>query len=130
MREKAVFVEVEALRGRKSGRVVSPVALEIHVRAVDHSVRTACPAFITDDGLNSIASGQVTTMAALELCLAGLWHRAKNGYVVSDFDLIDHMSACEARRRLRSMRSLWARRALDACRRSWDAINRENFIPL
>ena len=71
---------------------MSPLALEIHVRAVDHSVHTECPAFISDTSLDGIAPARVTTMAALELCLAEVWHRAQDGYVIADFDLIDHLS--------------------------------------
>jgi hypothetical protein len=130
MREKAVFVEVGLLRGRKARPVVSTTALEIHVRSVDHSVRTAFPAFISDEELDTIAPGPVTTMAAIELCLADLWHRAKDGYVIADFDFIDHMAAGAARRRLRAVRSTWTRKALHAGRRFWDALNRDNFVPL
>jgi hypothetical protein len=130
MREKSVFIEVATLRGRTSGPAVSAVALEIHVRAIDHTVHTPFPAFISDEDLDTIASGQVTTIAALELCLAGMWHRAKDGYVVSDFDFIDHMSAGPVLRRLRRMRSRWTRNTVSACRHAWEVLNRDNFVPL
>jgi hypothetical protein len=119
MRDKVVYAEIETLRGRGKGAALSPVALEIHVRAVDHTVHTMWPAFISDEGLDAIAPARVTTMAALELCLAEVWHRAKDGYVIADFDLIDHMSASPARRRVQA-----------ACRRLWRELNSEKFIPL
>jgi hypothetical protein len=130
MREKSVFIEVETLRGRTAGPAVSAVALEIHVRVVDHTVHTAFPAFISDEDLDAIAPGPITTIVALEMCLAGMWHRAKDGYVISDFDFIDHMSASVARRRMKAARHRWTRRTIDACRRGWRAVNRENFVPL
>jgi hypothetical protein len=130
MHEWSVFNEVATLRGRTTGPAVSIVALEIHVRAIDHTVHTAYPAFVSDDDLDMIAPGQVTTIAALELCLAGLWHRAKDGYVVSDFDFIEHMSASPVRRRLRMIRTNWGRKTRTACHHAWDVLNRENFVPL
>lgn len=119
MRDNAVYAEVETLRDRGKGPVLSPVALEIHVRAVAHSVRTSCPAFIADEALDTIAPARVTTMAALELCLAEVWHRARDGYVIADFDLIDHMSTSPTRRFLAAV-----------CRRVWRELNGERFIPL
>ncbi|CAN5698356.1 hypothetical protein BH09ACT7_BH09ACT7_01300 [soil metagenome] len=130
MHEWSVFSEVEKLRGRTNGSAVSIVALEIHVRAIDRSVHTTFPAFVPDDDLDMIAPGQVTTIAALELCLAGMWHRAKDGYVVSDFDFIEHMSMGPVRRRLRSARSRWTKRTIAACHHAWDVLNRDNFVPL
>jgi len=119
MRDDAVYAEVETLRERAKAPTLSPIALEIHVRAVDHTVHTTCPAFISDEALDAIAPARVTTMAALELCLAEVWHRAKDGYVIADFDLIDHMSESPTRRRL-----------LAFCRRLWRELNSEKFIPL
>ncbi|MET0699500.1 MAG: hypothetical protein ABWY93_07525 [Mycobacterium sp.] len=130
MHEWSVFSEVEQLRARPDGPAVSIVALEIHVRAIDRTVHTVFPAFVSDDDLDVIAPGQVTTIAALELCLAGLWHRAKGGYVVSDLDFIEHMSMGPVRRRLRAARSRWARRTATACHHAWDVLNRDNFVPL
>jgi hypothetical protein len=106
------------LRVRAKAPALSPIALEIHVRAVDHTVHTTCPAFISDEALDAIAPARVTTMAALELCLAEVWHRAKDGYVIADFDLIDHMSESPTRRHL-----------LAFCRRLWRELNSEKFIP-
>ena len=119
MRDDAIYAEVETLRERGKAPSLSAMALEIHVRAVDHTVHTSCPAFISDDVLDTIAPGRVTTMAALELCLAEVWHRAKDGYVIADFDLIDHMSESPTRRRLRAV---W--------HRLWRELNSEKFIPL
>ena len=102
---KSVFIEVEALSRRNNLRSVSPLALEIHVRAVGRSVRTANPALISDAGLDAIAPGHVTTMAAVELCLAGLWHRTTNGYggyVIADPELIDHMAEVRVLRRFKA----------------------------
>jgi hypothetical protein len=130
MREKTVYIEVETLRGRGNGPAVSAVALEIHVRVVDHTVQTAFPAFISDEDLDAIAPGPITTIVALEMCLAGMWHRAKDGYVISDFDFIDHMSASVARRRIRAAQTRWTRRLVDACVHGWRAVNRDNFVPL
>lgn len=118
MRDKVVYDEVAVLRKKKRSQQVSATALELHVRAVDRSVRTDCPVFVSDAMLDEIAPPQVSTMAALELSLAGLWDRARGGYVVSDLDLIDRLGAGAVRRRLTS-----------AVRRSWRAINRDNFIP-
>ncbi|MCP9274709.1 hypothetical protein [Mycolicibacterium arenosum] len=122
MRTKTVFTEVEALLCRDEFRYVSPLALEIHVRAVARCVRGANPAFIADTGLDAIAPGPVTTLAAAELCLAGVWHRAGSGYggyVISDDQLIDHLAEAPLLRGLKA-----------ACRRWWRELNSERFIPL
>jgi hypothetical protein len=122
MRNRTVFTEVETLRSRTKRPSVSALALEIHVRAVARTVRTANPAFISDAGLDAIAPGRVTTMAAVELCLAGLWHRTTNGYggyVIADADLIDHMTVPSSIRRIKA-----------ACRRLWRELNSEKVIPL
>ncbi|WP_319452775.1 MULTISPECIES: hypothetical protein [unclassified Mycobacterium] len=122
MRVKSVFTEVETLLCRNNMRDVSPLALEIHVRAVGRSVRTANPAFISDAGLDAIAPGHATTMAAVELCLAGLWHRTTNGYggyVIADAELIDYMAEVPVLRRFKVF-----------CRKLWRELNSEKFIPL
>ena len=122
MRTKTVFTEVEALLCRDEFRWVTPLALEIHVRAVARSVRGADPAFISDRDLDSTAPGPVTTLAAVELCLAGVWHRTSSGdggYVVSDDALIDHLSEPPLLRRVRA--------ALRGLRRE---LTSERFIPL
>jgi hypothetical protein len=122
MRTKSVFSEVETLLCRDAFRYVSPLALEIHVRTVGRTVRTANPAFVSDAGLDAIAPGRVTTMAAVELCLAGLWHRTATGYggyVIADADLIDHMSTSSVLRRVKA-----------ACQSLWRELNSERVIPL
>ncbi|WP_199254961.1 hypothetical protein [Mycolicibacterium mengxianglii] len=119
MRDKTIYDEVAVLRARKRSRGVSPMALELHVRAIDRSVHTDCPVFVSDALLDEIAPGHVTTIAALELTLAGLWDRARDGYVVSDLELIDRLGGNPLRRALTS-----------GLRRCWQALNRDNFIPL
>lgn len=123
MRERALFVEVEALRGAERAQAVSIAALEIHVLAVERAVRTDRPAFVSDECLDALAPGRVTTMAALELCLAGLWRRVDvghdPGYVVADPDLIDHLAIPG-----------WRRTVAAALRRVWHALNSETVIPL
>lgn len=105
---------MEALRDSGRGAYVSAPALEIHVRAVDRSVRTRRPGFVSDVILDAVAPGSVTTLAALELCLAGLWHRVGAGYVVDDADLIAHLTAGPVRR---------------LARRAWRYLNSEPVIP-
>lgn len=119
MRDKVVYDEVAVLRAKKRSQWVSPTALELHVRAIARTVHTDCPVFVSDDLLDEIAAGPVSTMAALELTLSGLWDRARGGYVVSDLDLIDRLGTGAARRRLTSMLRRW-----------WQVLNRDNFIPL
>ena len=114
-----VFTEVAALRADTARPVVSPAALEVHVRAVCHLAQSTRAQFIDDAGLDAIASGPVTTMAAIELCLAGWWRRLDGGYVVVDQELIDALSHGRARRRLGA-----------ALRRVWTELNSERFIPL
>ncbi|MEZ0051761.1 hypothetical protein ABIA30_002769 [Mycobacterium sp. MAA66] len=114
MHNKALSAELEALRGSQRGCHVSAVALEVHVRAVYRSVRTRSPAFVPDFSLDAIASGSVTTMAALELCLAGLWHRCGDGYLVDDPDLIAHLSVGPVRR---------------LARKAWRYLNSESVLP-
>jgi predicted PolB exonuclease-like 3'-5' exonuclease len=73
-------------------------------------------------GLDAIAPGNVTTMAAVELCLAGLWHRTTNGYggyVIADAELIDHMAQVPLLRGFKAV-----------CRRVWRELTSERFIPL
>jgi hypothetical protein len=119
MRDSAVYAEIVTLRDRRRALTLSPLALEIHVRAADHSVHTECAAFISDTSLDGIAPARITTMAALELCLAEVWHRAEDGYVIADVDLIEHLSVSRTRRRLRSV-----------LHRLWRELNSERFIPL
>ena len=118
MHDMAVFMEVATLRSKPTGRDVSLSALEMHVRVVDHSVHTGCPGFITDRGLDVVAPGPATTLAAVELCLVGWWRRIDGGYVISDDELIAHIS-----------QSSWTGKLKAACRRVWKALNSETFLP-
>jgi len=86
------------LQNRERSALLSTLALEIHVRAVADRTGSDYPAFVPDGRLDAIASGRVTTMAALELCMAGMWYRAVDGYVIADLDLVEHL-ARPARRR-------------------------------
>lgn len=111
---KALLAEMGALRDSRRGAHVSATAIELHVRAVSHSVRTRRPAFVADAALDLIASGSVTTVAALELWMAGLWQRVPGGYLIDDRELIAHLSAGPVRR--------WVRRV-------WLNLNSESVIP-
>lgn len=119
MDDGSLFYEVASRRADRSRQVLSPASLEIHVRVIDHLAHTTGTNFIADGGLDELAPGQVTTMAALELSLAGWWRRLDGGYVIADQELIDAMS--------RSPR--W-RRFGASCRRLWKALNSETVIPL
>ena len=112
MRDNVVFAEVRSLLSRERSAQVAPITLEIHVRAVADSVGTPFPAFVPDERLDAIAPGPVTTLAALELCLAGLWYRASDGYVIADLDLVERLSRPVGRRRVR-----------DACRWVWEMLS-------
>jgi hypothetical protein len=119
VRDKVVYGEVALLRAKKRSQNVSVAALELHVRALDRTVHSDCPVFVSDAVLDQIAPAQVSTMAALELSLAGLWDRSHGGYIVSDLDLIERLATNPVRRTLAA-----------ALRRSWNLLNRDNFIPL
>jgi hypothetical protein len=122
MHDMAVFMEVATLRAKPTGRDVSLSALEMHVRVVDYTVHTECPGFISDRGLDVVAPGALTTMAAVELCLVGWWRRLDGGYVISDDELIKHMA-----------QSTWTRKVVAkvaaASRRVWKALNSESVLP-
>jgi hypothetical protein len=126
VRDRTVYNEVELLRRRVDYPAVSDAALEIHVRAVDNSARTRRPEYVSDVALDALASGHITTLAALELTLARLWRRTTDGYVVCDLELIDHLSTGEAQRA--SLR--WIRSAGAALARCWRVLNSETVIPL
>jgi hypothetical protein len=114
MYSKALLAEMEALRDSRRGAHVSATALELHVRAVERSVRTRHPAFVSDAILDAVAPGSVTTVAALELWVAGLWRRTEGGYLVDDRELIAHLSVGPVRR--------WGRRV-------WSYLTSEPVIP-
>ena len=111
---KALLAEMEALRDSRRGAHVSATAIELHVRSVYQSVRTPRPTFVSDAALDALAPGSVTTPAALELWMAGLWQRVPGGYLVVDRELIAHLSAGPVRR---------------FARRVWLNLNSESIIP-
>src|ERR1700712_2940249 len=119
MDDRSVFFEVEALRADRSRPILSPASLEVHVRVVDHLAHTTGTNFITDEILDTLAHGRVTTMAAIELSLAGWWRRLDGGYVIVDQELIDALSHHPTRRRIGA-----------TCRRWWRFLNSESVIPL
>lgn len=114
-----VLAEVDAIQQTTRGQSVSRAALEIHVRAVERSVRTRYPAFVSYADLDGVAVGPATTLAALELCLNGLWVQGRDGYVIADIELIERLSHSPLPRAL-----------AQACRRLWRALNSESVIPL
>ena len=70
------------------------------------------------DGLDLVAPGPATTLAAIELCLAGFWRRIDGAYVIADDELIRELS-----------RSTWTRKLAAAGRRVWKALNSDLFLP-
>lgn len=119
MNDDSVFSEVAALRADGPRAVLSSSALEVHVRVVDHLAHTTRSNFVTDESLDTLVHGRVSTMAAIELSLAGWWRRLDGGYVVVDQELIDALSRHPARRRIGA-----------TCRRWWRFLNSESVIPL
>ncbi|WP_140699417.1 hypothetical protein [Mycolicibacterium hodleri] len=119
MDDRSVFFEVEALRADRSRPILSPASLEVHVRVIDHLAHGTGSNFIADEVLDTLAHGRVSTMAAIELSLAGWWRRLDGGYVIVDQELIAAMSHSPARRRFGA-----------ACRRLWKILNSETVIPL
>lgn len=119
MDDRSVFSEVEALRADKSRAVLSPESLEVHVRVVDHLAHTTGVNYVSDEILDTLVHGRVSTIAAIELTLAGWWRRLDGGYVIVDQELIDALSHSPTRRRLGA-----------ACRRMWRFLNSESVIPL
>ena len=119
MDDRTVSFEVEALRADRTRPVLSPSALEVHVRVVDVLAHATGTNFIADDRLDTLAPGRVTTMAAIELSLAGWWRRLDGGYVIVDQELIDAMARSPRWRRLGA-----------TCRKLWAALNSESVIPL
>jgi hypothetical protein len=124
------LAEIAGLRRRSHGRVISDAALEVHVRTVARTAHTEHPAYVSYTDLDAVAPGPITTLAALELCIANLWLDARDGYVITDNELIERLSAGSV--------DVWFRRAashltiatLKALRSVWRALNEERFIPL
>ena len=75
-----MFVRFGAGGSRPSDRVVSRSALRLHVYAILASIEAGRPGFVTDTYLNAVTVD--TSLAAIELCTAGLWERADDGYTV------------------------------------------------
>ena len=125
VQDRAVLAEIAMLRRRSHTGDTSDAALEVHIRAVARSVRTECPAYVGYADLDAVAPGPITSLAALELCFADLWHDARGGYVVTDNELIARLSAGPV--------DLWFRRAirnlihttLRVARKVWQALNEE-----
>jgi hypothetical protein len=130
VQDRVVFAEVAALQRKPHGRSVSASALEVHVRAVARGVLTDHPAFIGYDDLDAVAPGPVSTMAAVELCLADLWVQSKRGYVVADNDLITRLSGGPAEWWVRHGMSRVGHATGRGLRKVWRALNEERFIPL
>lgn len=103
MRDSVVFVQVKTLQGMRRTALLSTGALEIHVRSVADRTGSKFPAFIPDERLDAIAPGRITTMAAVELCMAGLWYRACDGYVIADLDLVERLGRPARGRWLRAV---------------------------
>jgi hypothetical protein len=68
--------------GGPAGPVVSHDALKLHTYAILVSIEVGRPGHISDEYLSAISVE--TSVAALELSLAGLWMREQGGYRVSD----------------------------------------------
>ena len=130
MQDRAVFAEIAVLQRKPHGRLVSAAALEVHVRAVARSIHTDYPAFVGYTDLDAVAPGQVSTLAAVELCLAGLWIQAKDGYVVTDNELIRRLSGGAVEWWLRHAVSGITHATSRGLRKAWHALNEERFIPL
>ncbi|OFJ54060.1 hypothetical protein [Mycolicibacterium grossiae] len=123
MRDIDVSREARALRRDPRRSEVTTLALEVHVRAVARSTRSQRPSFVSDADLDAVAPPRVATMAAIELCLAALWRRAEDGYVVTDVDYVARVLVGGHER------ATW-RRPVAAARRLWATLNSERFIPL
>ena len=87
-------------------------------------------AYVGYADLDAVAPGPITSLAALELCFADLWHDALGGYVVTDDELIARLSAGPGdwwfRRAVRHL----TRTMLRVARKVWRALNEERFVPL
>jgi hypothetical protein len=129
VQDRAVFAEVAVLQHKPRGQFVSAAALEVHVRAVARSVRTEHPAFVGYTDLDAIASAPTSTMAAVELCLARLWVQVRDGYVITDNELMERLSAGSVWS-LRHAVSRLGHATSRGLRNVWRALNDERFIPL
>jgi hypothetical protein len=82
------FFEVDCARGRR-GRMLSRDGLMLHMSAVTDCARTPTPNFVPDVYLDEVCAD--TTVAAVELCLTGLWERVSDGYLVLDQEFVDQV---------------------------------------
>lgn len=64
-------------------RSVSLAALRLHSQVLLASVELGCTGHVPDSYLDTLSAGQTddhTTVTVLELSIAGVWHRVKDGY--------------------------------------------------
>lgn len=72
--------------GGPSGPVVTRDALKLHTYGILVSIEVGRPGHISDEYLSAISVE--TSVAALELCLVGLWTREHEGYCVSEAETL------------------------------------------
>jgi hypothetical protein len=66
-------------------RSVSLAALRLHSRGLLASVELGCPGHVPDSYLDALSAEQAdgdTTVAVLELSMAGVWRRVTDGYQI------------------------------------------------
>ena len=64
--------------------LVSRTALRLHVYSVLASIEAGRPGLVTDAYLDAVTAE--TTVAAIELCTAGMWARVDGGYRVAEVE--------------------------------------------
>lgn len=72
--------------GGPDGPVVTRDALKLHTYGILVSIEVGQPGYISDEYLNSISAE--SSLAALELCLVGLWERTDQGYRVGEAETL------------------------------------------
>jgi hypothetical protein len=72
--------------GSPNGPVVTHDALKLHTYGILVSIEVGHPGYISDEYLSAISVE--TSVAALELCLAGLWTREHQGYRVGEAETL------------------------------------------
>jgi hypothetical protein len=73
--------------GTGRGPVISRAALSLYGSGIIESIAGQHGGFVGDDYLNAV--GAATTIPALELSTAGLWHRVTGGYVAETGGLVE-----------------------------------------